>query len=51
MFLDQLKKQSLDAISYFDIKEAAVVVKDLEYQLRKKSEMPDQNQQEIKVKI
>ncbi len=47
MFLEELKTQALDAISYFDIKAAAAAVKDLEFELRKMSEMPDASQEEI----
>lgn len=38
MPLDELKKQSLDAIFHFDIKEAREISKELEFQIKKLSE-------------
>lgn len=48
MLTEETKQQALDAIFHFDIKEADVAAHDLEFELRKMSEAPDQNQAEIR---
>lgn len=47
MSLEQTKQKALDAIGHFDIKEAALAAKDLDFEIKKLSEVPDSNQEEI----
>lgn len=47
MLSEKTKQQALGAIFHFDIKEAEAAAKELEFELRKMSEMPNQNQEEI----
>lgn len=44
---EDIKQRSLDAIMHFDIKEAALVVKDLDYELKKLSENLNSNPEEV----